>query len=1021
MDQIVFILREWDSMRDLLNTLGKTVLDVGNFGMLLVLFMYIYALVGLQFFANRFHFDSEGRAIGIGEEGYYTADVPRSNFDSLENAFTTIFQILSGENWNTVMYDGWRATSWISVFYFLSLIMVGMMIIMNLFLAILLSNFTNKEEGEVEPGMNPKVAPSPPAKKGSELLTLAHSDVAPANSPVRSLGRGRSTLEASGADSGRGGGGFWGPRRGEKIVPDQPKPGNEKVVEEGNVVEKGKGWKSEKEIGGSFDRTCAALQRVIEESLRVPELDPGNALFVLGPGHPLRRTCAAVVANSAFDKIILTLISVSSVTLAIDNPLTNPESDFVKILSVTDVVMTTLFTIEMALKVFACGFALMPGAYMRNSWNVLDFVVVCISIAGLYGGSSNLKSLRSLRALRALRPLRMINRAPGLKIVVNALFAAIPDVLNVAAVCFMFFLIFAILGVNYFKGVLMSCQGEEYDDLHANITSFITNPVSWDNMGASDRAWFGPLSNVTKAFSVGGYTAADCAENGWPDSAPCCPFWPSLSSVTPTSFEVCKCLGLTWDKTIPQQFDNVIEALLTFFEISTTEGWADVMYAAVDATEEDMQPKRDHNLLRVWFFMLFMLVGSYLVMNLFVGVIIDNFNKMKSKAEGGGVLVTEEQQSWIKTQQMTHRLKPLKRMISPKNLPGALCYKVALHPSFEGVIMVCITVNTVVMAMQYFGQGDIYTMITECANYTFAFIFTLEAVAAFRWAYFVDPWNCFDMFIVLGTNAGLVLLWVTGLSYGSIATIIRTFRIGRVLRLVRGLKSMSQLFNTLLLTLPSLGNVGALLFLIFFIYAVMGVQLFSKVALNGALDEHANFQNFWRSIVLLLRFSTGENWNGFMYDMAADRENCDSDPDYDSSMCGFNDRPGCIPLNGCGNSSIFPYMISFTLTVTFVFMNLFIGVILDGFDAASANENDIIKLEDFNMLAEHWAEFDPNATCFMSVSDLQDFLQSLLFPWGFGEGYQASTREIRRRIQRLNLHIFEGNRVHFKVSIYFPL
>lgn len=73
------------------------------------------------------------------------------------------------------------------------------------------------------------------------------------------------------------------------------------------------------------------------------------------------------------------------------------------------------------------------------------------------------------------------------------------------------------------------------------------------------------------------------------------------------------------------------------------------------------------------------------------------------------------------------------------------------------------------------------------------------------------------------------MLWMTGRSYGSIATIIRTFRIGRVLRLVRGLESMAQLFNTLLLTLPSLGNVGALLFLQFFIYAVMGVQLFATV------------------------------------------------------------------------------------------------------------------------------------------------------------------------------------------------
>lgn len=142
---------------------------------------------------------------------------------------------------------------------------------------------------------------------------------------------------------------------------------------------------------------------------------------------------------------------------------------------------------------------------------------------------------------------RMINRAPGLKIVLNALFAAIPDVLNVAAVCFMFFIIFAILGVNYFKGILMSCQGDGFEALSEAVTLFIEEPAGWDSMSAEERAWFGPLSNVSDYFSVGvngGFTtAADCASinPGWPDSAACCSSWPSSSVESPTSFQVCAC------------------------------------------------------------------------------------------------------------------------------------------------------------------------------------------------------------------------------------------------------------------------------------------------------------------------------------------------------------------------------------------------------------------------------------------------------------------------------------------------
>lgn len=80
-------------MRELLSTISRTVVDVGNFGLLLLLFMFIYSLIGLQFFANHFHFDEDGEVIGIGREGYDDAHVPRSNFDTLLNAFTTIFVV----------------------------------------------------------------------------------------------------------------------------------------------------------------------------------------------------------------------------------------------------------------------------------------------------------------------------------------------------------------------------------------------------------------------------------------------------------------------------------------------------------------------------------------------------------------------------------------------------------------------------------------------------------------------------------------------------------------------------------------------------------------------------------------------------------------------------------------------------------------------------------------------------------------------------------------------------------------
>ena len=254
-----------------------------------------------------------------------------------------------------------------------------------------------------------------------------------------------------------------------------------------------------------------------------------------------------------------------------------------------------------------------------------------------------------------------------------------------------------------------------------------------------------------------------------------------------------------------------------------------------------------------------------------------------------------------------------------------------------------------------------------------------------------------------------------GSNLGSIATIIRTFRIGRALRLVQGASSMRRLFNTLLVTLPGLGNIFLLLVLGLFIYAVIGVELFATVQFNGSLDEHTNFRSFVRAVVVLLRFSTGENWNGFMYEVASGPDDtCVGSTDLpkagddwaweDPGMCGFSDegfreRPGCEELRGCGvglGISAF-YFFTFNLFVAFIFLNLFIGVILEGFDESDDTAL-LFSPDDFRRFKEHWQQFDPDADCLISIPQFREFLQTLYAPWGFGEEVVATDRELNQKI-----------------------
>ena len=93
-------------------------------------------------------------------------------------------------------------------------------------------------------------------------------------------------------------------------------------------------------------------------------------------------------------------------------------------------------------------------------------------------------------------------------------------------------------------------------------------------------------------------------------------------------------------------FDNLLIATLTLFEMMTTEGWMAVMYSGMDMTQVDMQPKLNSSSGWSVFFVAFMIVGNMFILNLFVGVVIDKFNRMKDKL-CGFLLMTDYQRSWV--------------------------------------------------------------------------------------------------------------------------------------------------------------------------------------------------------------------------------------------------------------------------------------------------------------------------------------------------------------------------------------
>lgn len=340
---------------------------------------------------------------------------------------------------------------------------------------------------------------------------------------------------------------------------------------------------------------------------------------------------------------------------------------------------------------------------------------------------------------------------------------------------------------------------------------------------------------------------------------------------------LCHEQGGDWGQVLSQNFDNIINSMLTLFEISTTEGWVDVMYAASDASGRYRQPVRDsEHGLYVILFPLWILMSFMFLINLAVGIIVDTF--MELKDQGKQIMLTEAQKHWVASRKCLHG-RALFYNLTNLHLLGPFrrkVYDIIDSKAFEQFIMSAIVINTFIMALTIFpAPTPWWPQFQAAANYLFAAIYTIEAALklfALRKNYWLDMWNRFDFTCVVATLLGIVLKQIFNIDLGAATQVIRILRIARLFRLLRFLKELNRLFMCLLISIPKLFNVTTVLLLFLILFTILGMSLFGTAKFNETLNHHGNFQSFFRGFVTLFRASTGEAWNELMHDLAKDEE-----------------------------------------------------------------------------------------------------------------------------------------------------
>jgi hypothetical protein len=256
-------------------------------------------------------------------------------------------------------------------------------------------------------------------------------------------------------------------------------------------------------------------------------------------------------------------------------------------------------------------------------------------------------------------------------------------------------------------------------------------------------------------------------------------------------------------------------------------------------------------------------------------------------------------------------------------------------------------------------------------NYGVAVIFTLGAAMklfALRATYFVDGWNCFDLTCVLATVGAVVIQQVfPGQRFGAVVGGIRLFRIARLFRLLRFARGLNKLFNAFLLSIPKLLNVLAVLVLLLFLFAVMGMNIFGKVRTLDPHGVHANFRTFTDSLLTLTRCMTGEGWNELMQSLSRGSEffgrlGLPCVETMEISKANFNDlKDKCMidkPVQCGAYSMATTYFIAYTAVISLVLLNLFVAVVLEGFEGS----NDTDEREVITVCIKIWKLYDKNLT-----------------------------------------------------------
>ncbi|KAH7326761.1 Ion transport protein-domain-containing protein [Stachybotrys elegans] len=897
-------------------------------------------------------------------------DFNQVSFYSLWNSFVGIYQVLTSENWTSVLYGvtGYLTpygTSWIGAVFLIGWFILSFFILMNMFIAVIQENFDVSEDEK-------RLEQVKAFLQKKELGTHASSNLSLFT--IFSLGRARRRRDPL----------DYGPAMMEMLLKDavvrdflddhldharkqelqhvgtnrhgtfllgDVKPGSLSNVW-GKLVSKFKSnpnpFYSNIRFDGPNDTldprqmarqvvdAASARRRAQREYLaRHPSYN--TSLYIFHPKNRIRHLCQRLVGPArgverfdgvepnklawySFSAFIYASIVAMVIIACVTTPLYQKEYQEEHAFSFknwyvwTDMAFTVVFTTEAIIKIIADGFIWTPNAYLRSSWGIIDSVVLVtlwINVVTLLINDGAIS--RAVGAFKALRALRLLNVSDSSRDTFHSLIiVGWWKIVGAAAVSISLLIPFAIYGLNLFNGQLDACNdGDDITQLNACWGEFSSIPYSDD----------------------------------WPLLAP---------RVATTSF---------------LHFDDFAASLFTLFQVVSQEGWADITFGVQAITGRGLQPEDLASEGNAVFFIIFNVMSTVFILTLFISIFMRNYTE-----ETGVAFLTAEQRSWLELRKILRQVSPSKSSYDASEKTWKKwCHKRAIEKrgTWYQSMTAVLVLHLLLLLVEYRGEPELWTRIREFLFLVLIVIYGINIsirIVGLGWRRFrKSSWDLYSLFTVFGSFVAILALFVTGSRDDTLLQFHKYFLTSIVLLLIPRNDALDQLFKTAVASLTVIGSLLATWLIFFLVFAIATTQAFSLTRFGMETSSNVNFRTVPNALLLLFRMSFGEGWNAVMEDYA----------DIEPPLCVEADR---FFDSDCGSKPWARFLfVAWNIVSMYIFVNLFVSLIYESFSYVYQRSSSIavVDRDEIRRFKEAWRTVDPEGTGYIQKEAFPRLLAEL--------------------------------------------